>query len=220
MAVQFDHLVIGAQSLEQGATWAERVLGVSVPAGGAHPLMGTHNLLAQMAPGYLEIIAIDPNAPAPPRNRWYGLDNPETQAALARQPGPIAWVLGTDTIAATSQVAEWSTGPVLDVARGDLTWKITVREDGSAAEGVLPTLIEWPEASPAANLPDLGLRLQHLTLRHPRPERLRAALASVGAVEDDMQSDPLGFEIRIEPPSEDAPLVAAEIATPGGLVLL
>ena len=64
-AAQVDHLVIAAQSLDQGVQWCEATLGVTPRAGGEHPLMGTHNRLLRLStPGYprayLEIIAIDP----------------------------------------------------------------------------------------------------------------------------------------------------------------
>ena len=46
--------------------------------------MGTHNALIKLGPAlYLEIIAIDPDGTAPPRPRWFELDTPAMQAALA-----------------------------------------------------------------------------------------------------------------------------------------
>jgi len=38
-----DHLVIAADSLEQGADWRAATFGVQPAGGGNHPLMGTHN---------------------------------------------------------------------------------------------------------------------------------------------------------------------------------
>ena len=72
MTTEVDHLVIAADSLEQGSAWCERTLGAKPVAGGRHALMGTHNLLLQLSSTafervYLEIIAIDPDAPAPGR---------------------------------------------------------------------------------------------------------------------------------------------------------
>ena len=45
-----DHLVIGAASLAQGADWLAERLGVTLPPGGAHPRMGTHNRLTALGP--------------------------------------------------------------------------------------------------------------------------------------------------------------------------
>jgi hypothetical protein len=38
-----DHLVIAADSLEQGEDWRAATFGVQPSGGGKHPLMGTHN---------------------------------------------------------------------------------------------------------------------------------------------------------------------------------
>ena len=66
-------------------------LGAAPAAGGKHVGMGTHNrLLAIGSPAfpkaYLEIIAIDPDAPPPTRPRWFGLDDPRLLARLRERP--------------------------------------------------------------------------------------------------------------------------------------
>ena len=84
MSRTLDHLVIGAATLEQGAAWCEATFGVAPGPGGKHALMGTHNRLLSLACEafprcYLEIIAIDPDAPAPARRRWFDLDDAAVQ---------------------------------------------------------------------------------------------------------------------------------------------
>jgi hypothetical protein len=69
-ATAVDHLVVAAATLEQGVAWCEATLGVTPGPGGRHALMGTHNRLLNLGSAafphsYLEIIAIDPEAPAP-----------------------------------------------------------------------------------------------------------------------------------------------------------
>ena len=96
MSWEVDHLVIGAATLEQGAAWCEATLGVAPAPGGKHPLMSTHNRLlaigsARFPRAYLEIIAIDPQAPPPGRPCWFDLDQPGMQRALAEQPMLIHW---------------------------------------------------------------------------------------------------------------------------------
>lgn len=186
MRFDFDHLVIGADTLAQGATWARETLKAEAPAGGAHPLMATHNLLARLPVGYLEIIAIDPGA-TPTRPRWYGLDDPETRERLRERPRAIAWVLAVDDIEAAAAQAAWDVGEIVEAARGDLSWRISVPADGAVVEGVLPALIEWPEslgrAAPTGRMADLGFVLRSLRLLHPAPTRIERLLASVGAAE-------------------------------------
>ena len=47
MTAQIDHLVIAANTLEEGVAWCERTLGITPGPGGEHPLMGTHNRFFQ-----------------------------------------------------------------------------------------------------------------------------------------------------------------------------
>ncbi|MFT3663517.1 VOC family protein [Piscinibacter sp.] len=167
-----DHLVIGAATLEQGAAWCEASFGVAPGPGGKHALMGTHNrLLALSSPdfprSYLEIIAIDPEAPAPARRRWFDLDDAALQAALARGPRLIHWVARCDDLAAecaASAAAGLDRGEILAAERatphGLLRWRIAVRADGRRpAGGTQPTLIEWGDMHPADHLPPSPLRL-------------------------------------------------------------
>jgi len=83
--VAVDHLVVAARSLEEGVAWCETTLGVTPGPGGKHAFMGTHNRLLKIATeaypaAYLEIIAIDTDAPPPGRPRWFGLDTLELSA--------------------------------------------------------------------------------------------------------------------------------------------
>lgn len=186
MRFDFDHLVIGADTLAQGGAWARETLKADVPAGGAHPSMATHNLLARLPVGYLEIIAVDPEA-TPTRPRWYGLDDADIRARLKERPRAIAWVLAVDDIDAAAEQAAWDVGEIVEASRGDLSWRISVAADGSVAEGVLPALIEWPEhlgrAAPTGRMADLGFVLRSLRLHHPEPSRIERLLASVQAAE-------------------------------------
>src|SRR5690606_1359383 len=88
---RFDHLAISARSLAEGAAKVERLLGVGTVPGGRHALMGTHNRLLSLGPTeYLEVIAIDPDAPDPGRPRWFRLD------AFAGPPRLSNWVVAVD----------------------------------------------------------------------------------------------------------------------------
>ncbi|MFL6665274.1 MAG: VOC family protein [Rhizobacter sp.] len=211
----FDHLVVAARSLDEGVAWCEATLGFVPTAGGAHPLMGTHNRVFSIATpawprAYFEIIAIDPAAPPPGRLRWYDLDAPALQAALARGPQLIHWVLACDDIVARrAQLAGVGIvrGELLDVQRdtpaGPLRWRLTVRDDGARlADGALPTLIEWGDRHPADTLPATGVRLERLVACGVPPDA--RPLCAVPGV---------SF-------ADDGPPLVAELATPRGPVSL
>jgi len=168
---QVDHLVIGAATLAQGAAWCEARFGIAPGPGGKHALMGTHNRLLSLACEafprcYLEIIAIDPDAPAPARRRWFDLDDEAMQAALAAGPRLIHWVARCDDLAAECAARAANgidLGEILAAERatpqGLLRWRIAVRADGRRPTGGLPTLIEWGEVHPADHLAASPLRL-------------------------------------------------------------
>ena len=158
---ELDHLVVAARSLEEGAAWVERRLGVAPVPGGKHAAMGTHNRLLRLGERtYLEVIAIDEAADAPRRPRWFALDAPPMKARLAQGPALVHWVARSDDLDAdVKQSAE--PFDILSMARGDFRWRIAVPPDGRfPAKGSLPTLIQWEgEAHPASRLPDSGCRL-------------------------------------------------------------
>lgn len=206
---QLDHLVVAAKTLEAGIAHVEDKLGVVVPYGGKHPLMGTHNCLMQLGPkAFFEIIAIDPDAQKPPRPRWYALDDPHVQSRIAEHPRLLTWVVRTTDLKTTAAASPISPGPIEEGRRGDLVWHITIPEDGSMPEGGLfPTLIQWPEHlgpdGPAPRMVDLGCTLDGLRISHPEPERLETALTAIGAtgLAQVRQSNTEGLAARVETPA-------------------
>ena len=187
--LELDHLVVGAATLEQGVAYVRDALGVIMPFGGAHPLMGTHNHLMRLGDGaFLEIIAVDPAA-APARKRWFGLDDPATRARLAARPRLIGWVARTRDLAGALREVPGSRGEAIRVTRGELAWLIGVPADGSPPwDGAFPTLLEWPPGPlPASRMADLGCRLSRLDIAHPRATEIAANLA------DHLRDDRIAF---------------------------
>ena len=175
---RFDHLAIAARSLQEGCEFVERLFGVALEAGGEHPLMGTHNRLLSLGPGaYLEVIAIDPEAPVPGHPRWFGLDD------FSGLPRLCAWIVGVDDLDEALARAPVGAGRAVALSRGDLRWQMAVPADGVLPfSGVFPALIAWQGAAhPAARLPDRGVRLRGVTLTHPQAADLRRALAPFGS---------------------------------------
>jgi hypothetical protein len=209
--LQLDHIAIAANSLAEGVAYAERILGVPIPPGGAHPLMGTHNHLLQLGGEcYLEVIAIDPDAPQPERPRWFALDDNSMRADLEHSPRLVTWIARVASLDHALHVFPDAARPALAVSRGSLSWRIGVREDGSLPyDGAFPTLIEWPGNKPPTDrMADHGCRLETLTIRHPGAERLSTLLRP-------SLDDP---RICFEHDANRA--LAAVIRTPTGLVTL
>lgn len=196
---RLDHLAIAAETLDAGTRYVEALLGVPLAEGGKHAAMGTHNRLLSLGPDlYLEVIAIDPDAPAPDRARWFGLDG------FKGAPRLHAWIVALEDIASAPQ----SAGAPLDLARGDLRWSMAVPEGGALPlDGLHPAFIVWEgEGHPAARLPDRGVRLSALEVRHPDQDGMRAVLS--------------GFTDPRVTLATGAPRLQARLSTPQGEVVL
>ncbi len=193
-----DHLVIAAPSLEIGAAWLFERTGVTAQAGGKHALMATHNLLVRLGTDtYLEIIAIDPDAPVPNRARWFELDTPILEPRL------IHWVARCDNLEQI-QLLE-NLGTITKLTRGAFSWSLTIPADGHLpCGGVIPSLIQWHSPNPSTSLEPHGLELIKLEAFHPEPTRVKANLAA------------LKLEIPVR--YAQVPRLQATLETPKGLV--
>ena len=210
MNTQLDHLVIGAETLEQGVAYVRECLGVDIPAGGVHLKMGTHNHLMQLGKdAFLEVISINPELDSPERPRWYGLDDPFVRRQLKQQPALLTWVVNTQDMSALMRKANISFGSVESVSRNELNWYFGVPEDGRLlAGGAIPYAMQWlTETHPSVQMADLGCRLQRLDIYHPHPTWLQSVLESIGA-------EKLVTIHRLE--SDQIPYLAAQMSTPKG----
>ncbi|MDB5872282.1 MAG: hypothetical protein JWQ07_1724 [Ramlibacter sp.] len=219
VASHIDHLVVAAQTLDQGVQWCEATLGVTPRAGGEHALMGTHNRLLRISTdrfprAYVEIIAINPQAKAPGRSRWFDLDDPALQLAVSQQPRLVHFVARTADAAGAAKALHRlgiERGPLVQAERptpeGLLRWQISVRGDGQRLfYGGLPTLIEWGDTHPADTMAHAGLALESLHVSHPRLEDLQAAHSAIGLE---------GVTAEQGPPN-----LVATLTTPKGVVTL
>lgn len=177
--IRFDHIAIAARSLDEGTRWLEDALGVPLETGGHHAQMGTHNRLLSLGPGeYLELIAIDPRGLAPDRPRWFGLDT------FQGPPRPQSWILRTADMEEALERAPEGTGMPTAFRRDALRWSFALPDSGiQPFDGVSPAIIAWGEGvpHPSERLPDRGVRLTGLTLRHPQPQALAAAMGRLTA---------------------------------------
>jgi len=182
--MELDHLVLVAPSLAEGLAHVRESLGLEMSPGGAHPEMGTHNRLLRLGDGaFLEVIAVDPDAPPPARPRWFGLDDAgAVRAAWAEGRRLRAWVARTDSLPALLARHGPALGEAVSVSRGDRRWQFGLRPDGTPpGEGALPCPIDWgPRGTLAPSMPEAGARLLRFAMEHPRSAEIEAGLAGLG----------------------------------------
>lgn len=207
---RMDHMAITAPSLDAGVAYVRQALGVSPLAGGEHPRMATHNAVLKLGEKlYLEVIAINPNAPKPDRPRWFRLDEPSPA-----QPTRLAtWIARTDDIYAATAASPVPLGEVQPMSRGDMNWLISIPADGSLPlYGVAPTLIQWISGGhPTTRLPDSGCSLVRLEGFHRAADKITCLLEAIGFEGD--------FRVSGLPPDQE-PYLVAHIRTPTGVRLL
>lgn len=215
-----DHLVVVADTLEQGVDWCRATLGVAPVNGGRHPSMGTHNRVMRIGGpawpnAYLEIIAIEPGPTADDAARparWFGMDEPALRDAVRRTPRLVHFVAQTSDIdRACEELARLGEDVGQPVAasrstpEAQLRWRITLRADGRPQlGGRLPALIEWQGRHPVEAMEDCGVRLQALRVRRDRRGAVQRAWSAIGLE---------GLATAIE---ADAPLLEAVFSTPRG----
>ena len=175
MTLTLDHIVVAAPSLEAGVDHVRELTGLEMGPGGEHPLMGTHNRLLRLgADSFLEVIAVNPDAPAPDRPRWFGLDQPVQKPHLAH------WVLRCSDMTTMLPDMPGLLGPAIPVTRGDLSWLLTVPEDGRLPlDGAMPSILEWKaDPLPPTQMQGGEAELLSLTVQHPDAAWIGAQLAA------------------------------------------
>ena len=210
MQNRIDHFTLGANNLDDGITYLQDHMGITMPRGGQHPLMSTHNCVMATGEGqFMEMIAIDPDAPTPERTRWFSLDEERTITRLAQRPRALCWVVDTpdlDKIVANSPI---DLGAPIEMSRGDRTWRLTVPKDGALPEqGLIPAFIEWsPGPHPSSVQQDLGIRLHEICISHPDLASLRPIFEALD----------IAHLVRF---SEGEKALSFEVETPKGRIIL
>ena len=198
--LKLDHIVLAAETLEEGVDYVQDRLGVSLDAGGQHDLFGTHNRLLGLGDCYFEVSARNPLANPAQRPLWFDLEH------FAGPPRVITWLCQTREMGQTLSALPYDPGQVITVTRDDLIWDLTVAEDGRLAMGgAAPSLIDWKTTIPPTHrLREVGCRLKQFKVYHPQAGQLRAWA-------DHMLKDPrIGFE------TSEMPMMSLTISTPNG----
>ncbi len=209
-----DHLVVAADTLDQGTAYVHERLGIAPAGGGRHTAMGTHNRVLKLGRDqYLEVIAIDPDGRQPDFPRWFNLDHPDLQNRLKIRPKLITWVVRTDAIDALSEKIHAGWAAVRSMQRDALRWRFAFTDDGAMpGDGLIPHLIQWDAPRhPADGMPASDCRLVGLDGAHSEPAYVQRVITS-------MEID---HSITIHPVSINRSAgLSARIQTPAGLVTL
>ena len=190
-------MAVAARTLEEGRAVVEEALGVALQPGGQHAHFGTHNLLLGLEEGlYLEVIAIDPDAPKPGYPRWFDLDR------FVGAPRLTNWICQTQDLAEAVALMPNAGAPVA-LARGDLRWQMAVPETGILPyDNCFPALIEWQtDMHPATRLALSGCRLRELVIRHPEANALQTDMS--GCLSDARvryETGPAGMRAEFDTP--------------------
>lgn len=206
--VQLDHLVYAVHDLEGGIASIEQLTGVRAAPGGKHTGRGTHNALLSLGTGaYLEIIAPDPEQPAPSEPRPFGLDR-------LREPRLVTWAVRVPDIderVSRAAAAGYDPGPVVPMSRklpdgGQLHWRLTLPKV-RAGDGLVPFLIQWEEGSPhPSQTAPAGAMLVELQGEHPRPDDIHPLLDAIG--------------VQLPVTESARPALIATLEGPNGSILL
>jgi glyoxalase-like protein len=169
--LKLDHLTVIAPSLAQGVLHVRSCLDLDVPFGQRHAYMGTHNHLLQLGDMvYLEIVAVDPEANAPDRPRWFGLDDRDKVRRDWDEGRRLrGWVARTDDIDAVTAGRSDVFGEKVALPAVDPAFDFTIPADGALPmDGAAPSIIDRRgRPRSMANIADLGVRLTSVSLEHP-----------------------------------------------------
>ena len=210
---ELDHLVIGAETLDQGCDFIGDLFGERPHPGGEHPNMGTHNALMHLGGTvYLEVIAINPDAAPAAWPRWFSLDEAKTRLFLKDQPRLITWVARTHHIEMIGSLDDYAQSSVRSMSRGDLAWQFAFSADGRCiADGLLPHVIQWQsDEHPTDAMLASPVRL--LTLRGYAPDanNIQSVINKMG----------LSSVFTCDSAKDGQVKLTAEFTTPKGVIKL
>jgi len=205
--LKLDHLTVIAPSLAEGVLHVRNCLDLDVPFGQRHAYMGTYNHLLQLGDTvYLEIVALDPEADAPDRPRWFGLDDQNKVRCDWDEGRRLrGWVARTDTIDAIIAGRGDIFGEKVPLPTVNASFDFAIPNDGSLPlDGAAPSLIDRrgkPRAM--ATIVDLGARLRSFTLAHQDPAAVEALYRAltVDRAPDIRRGSKLRYRAQIETPA-------------------
>ncbi len=198
--LMLDHIIILVASLADFQKDFRERYGVELTQGGAHPYLGTANLLADLGNGtYLEVLGPNPDLESPTGmgEVLVGYDQPQvTWFAVATD--------HHDQVRADAEAA----GPSLigpspgsrENAQGELLrWRSAVVAGHGYGEQV-PFFIDWGDTGHPSQSSAKGLKLLEFTVLHPQAQALALICEAVGIEVPLETAEKPGFRLRINTP--------------------
>ncbi len=194
-----DHIIVLTEDLTRFRSQFEADTGVALTVGGAHPGIGTANLLASIGDGvYMEFMGPDP-----------ALDTPEgVGARLAAQGAPRigGFAARTADIGATAAAVE-AAGLAGAPAAGSraapdgsvIAWTALFTGGHDYGDQV-PFFIDWGETPHPSTTSAAGLELLSFEVVHPEPDRLSDLYRRIGASVKVVEGAAPGFRLRVRTP--------------------
>lgn len=174
-------MTVIAPTLEEGIEYVSACLEIELINGTSHTDMGTHNRRVKLGEDcYLEVIAVNPNAPSSSGPRWFGLDQAEAvRSEWSKGSRLRGWVARTDDI----DNVLISHGHLLGSKKWlDNHFSFSVPLDGGLPMGgILPSIIDVGNSPfTAMSLGDQGVRLREFVLDHPNPSEIISLYNEIG----------------------------------------
>ena len=208
-----DHIIILIGSLEPFRKEFEADTGVTLTVGGAHPGLGTANLLASIGDGvYMEFMAPDPSLDEP---RGLGArlgaeGEPRIGGFAARTLDMPATVTAVD---AAGMSAAGPTAGSRTTPDGSLLAWTTLFAAGHAYGDHLPFFIDWGATPHPSTTAAQGLELLSFQAVHPEPGGLAEIYRRLGIPVTVVAGAPPGWHMRILTPDGERTF-ASELAAP------
>ncbi|MDA9657100.1 VOC family protein [Alphaproteobacteria bacterium] len=184
---KLDHIVIAANTLEEGTSYLENKLHIKLSNIGYHKDMGTHNRVVKISKSvYLEVISIDPNCKQIKSKRWFNLDSSKLQSQLRKSPRVIGYVIENTT----NKILKYYE-PFFRASRDEYKWKFAMPSNNSNISAdqfyqnaIIPSLINWEGEKPINKMQDNHLNLEKLEiLLTENHSPYKNFIKSLGAIE-------------------------------------
>ena len=198
--LMLDHIIILVASLADFQKDFGERYGVELTQGGAHPYLGTANLLADLGNGtYLEVLGPNPDLESPTGmgEMLVGYDQPQvTWFAVATdhhdQVQADAEAAGLTFLGPSPGSRESAEGKLLQ-------WSSAIVAGHGYGEQV-PFFIDWGDTRHPSQSSAKGLELLEFTVLHPQAQALASIYEAVGIVVPLETAEKPGFRLRINTP--------------------